>query len=105
MTLEEFRVLPKEGGWGGPELEQAALESLWRAERWWSSAGLWFSGAAAAACVFEHWGAALCLFVLCLLCQLVSWRAMRGAQRLEQKRIERLERVGQQIVERWKGEA
>jgi hypothetical protein len=85
------------------EFEQAALVSFYRTERWWASSARWLSSAGAIMGIVssEYRAAAIALLVMSIGCQLVSWRAMRGAERLEKKRIERLESAR----ERWKGQA
>jgi hypothetical protein len=84
------------------EFEQAVLDSFYRTERWWASSACWLSSAGAIMGIVsgEYRAAAIALLVMSIGCQLVSWRAMRGAERLEKKRIERLESVR----ERWKGD-
>jgi hypothetical protein len=74
-------------------LERPALDIFYRTERSWrrTACGLSIAGAMILIFARERYGAtAVVVLVLSILCQLISWRAMRGAQRLEDKRITRL---------------
>lgn len=78
----------------GPELERPALDIFYRTEREWRVIAIWSSWLGFGG-IYVGWRASGALLLgISILCQLVSWRAMRGAQRLEQQRIDRLVRGG-----------
>jgi hypothetical protein len=77
----------------GPQLEQPALDVFYHNERTWGRAALWLSTVGCTiGIVSNEYRAAACLLILSIGCQLISWRAMRAAQHLEQQRIARLTR-------------
>jgi predicted lipoprotein len=76
-------------------LEQGVLEYYYRTERSWASLARWLSCSAALLLIASteyRVPAGVVLMALSIPCQVVSWRAMRAAQRLEKRRIERLTR-------------
>lgn len=74
----------------GPELEQARLDACYRIEREWGVISIWSSWLGFGA-IYVGWRPSGAVMLgLSILCQLISWRAMRAVQRLEQQRIARL---------------
>jgi len=66
------------------------IDGLYRIERQWRKLGAGWSllGAGAVWIGYRATGAAL--FALSVLCQFISWRAMRAAQRAQDARIARM---------------
>ncbi len=74
----------------GPELERAALDIFYRTEREWRVIGFWTSLLGAGGFYVGWRGSAALLMALSTLSQIISWRAMRGAHRLEKQRLVRM---------------
>jgi hypothetical protein len=79
-----------------PDPEQPALDALYRAERSWMASASWCSCAAVVFIIgfSAYRSLAISLLVMGILCQALSWRAMRGAQRVEKTRLDRILRDG-----------
>jgi hypothetical protein len=71
--------------------ERHALGIFYRTERQWRVLACWTSLLGAGGIWLGARAGGVVLMSVSILCQLVSWRAMRGAQRLEAKRLARLE--------------
>lgn len=76
-----------------PDPEQPFLDLCYRTEKEWRVIACWTSCLAVAGMWLDRRAAAVVLLLCSLLCQAVSWRAMRGAQRLEKKRLARIDRM------------
>jgi hypothetical protein len=75
-------------------LEQPVLDMFYRVSKEWQILGACTSGLGAAG-IWLDWRAGGGVLMACsVLCQVVSWRAMRGAQRLENKRLARIDAEG-----------
>jgi hypothetical protein len=86
------------------EFEQAALDVFYRTERSWGRAAFCLSSTGAVILIFasEYRAPAIVPLLMSICCQVISWRAMRGAERLEKRRLARLCGLRQPVTERWK---
>jgi hypothetical protein len=73
------------------EFEQVAIDHFYRVERQWRVLSFWTSLVGVVGFWVDYRASGALLMGLSTLCQLLSWRAMRGTQRLEKQRIERLQ--------------
>ena len=70
--------------------EQATLDIFYRTERRWRVLALWTCSVGSVGVWVGARAGGAVLIGLGILCQLISWRAMRGAHRLEKRRLERM---------------
>lgn len=76
-------------------LEQPALDAFYRVEKEWRLMACWTSCLGTAAAIWlDTRSPAVVLLACSVLCQAVSWRAMRAAQRLEKRRRARIDGEG-----------
>jgi hypothetical protein len=65
----------------------AALDVIYRTERHWRQLAVGASLLGACALWADYRASGVVLMALCLLCQLISWAAMRSAQRIHAQAI------------------
>jgi hypothetical protein len=83
------------------EFEQAAIDVFYRTEHSWATAARWLSIAAGILLLSApetRVPTAVVLLAISVPCQVVAWRAMRGAQRLEDQRLARMNRAHEQVM-------
>jgi len=83
------------------EFEQSVLDSFYRTERSWGSYARWLSCAGALLLIAstEHrMLTGVVLVALSIPCQVISMLAMRGARRLEDQRLARMNRQHEQVM-------
>jgi len=65
---------------------ESTLDRVYRTERTWSRLGVWASMTGAAAIWSGYRAGGAVVMAISVLCQIISWAALRAAHRIEDKR-------------------